>query len=231
MSNTPRRKQAPSRKGGASTKSRAGAKQAPAGRATGLGPELPWGKIVGYGLGALVLIAVLAGILLGSDPLNDVPDGLHPDTRIVADVPSGVHIDGEIDYDELLPPGGPHNPIWQNCGFYDGVIRTENAVHSLEHGAVWLTYRSDLPQGDLDALAGFGRNRTKVLVSEQPLQDSPIVATAWGYQYEARTADELGLLQFISELGGLARCPRARCHLWRRRVHDRRLISSRRATR
>jgi hypothetical protein len=202
MSNTPRRKQAPSRKGGAGSKQRQGAKQTPSGKSTGLGPELPWGKIVGWGLGVIVIGAMLAGGLLGSDPLNDVPDGLDPNTRIVADVASGIHEDGDIAYAELLPPGGPHNPIWQNCGFYDGVIRTENAVHSLEHGAVWLTYRSDIAQNDLDTLAGFGRNRTKVLVSEQPLQDSPIVATAWGYQYEAQSADEEGLLRFIAELEG-----------------------------
>ena len=206
MSNTPRRKQAPNRKGGSATKQRTSGKQ-PSGRATGLGTELPWGKIVGYGLGLIVVVGVLAGILLGSDPLGDVPEGLHPDTRIVGDVATGVHIDGDIDYDELLPPGGPHNPIWQNCGFYDGIIRTENAVHSMEHGVVWLTYRADIPQGDLDALAGFGENRAKVLVSEQPLQDSPIVATAWGYQYEAQTADEEGLLQFIAELEGSPDAP------------------------
>ena len=205
MSNTPRRKQTPTRKG-SSGKPRA-TKDAPTGRATGLGPEIPWGRIAAWGGGVVIVGIVLAGILLGSDPLNEVPDGLDPATRIVASPPAGVHIDGDIDYDELLPPGGPHNAIWQSCGFYDGVIRTENAVHTLEHGAVWLTYRSDLPEEDLSALRGFGENRTKVLVSEQPLQESPIVATAWGYQYEAQTADEEGLLRFIKELEGSPDAP------------------------
>lgn len=207
MSNTPRRKQAPARKGGSATKQRSSAKQAPSGRSTGLGPELPWGRIVGWSLGIGVAVAILAGILLGSDPLGDVADGLDPSTRIVADVASGVHIDGDIDYEELLPPGGPHNPIWQNCGFYDGIIRTENAIHSLEHGAVWLTYRSDIPEDDLASLRNFGEDRNKVLVSEQPLQDSPIVATAWGYQYEAQSAGEEGLLRFIAELEGSPDAP------------------------
>lgn len=207
MSNTPRRKQAASRKGSAAAKQRTSSRQGQASRPTGLGPQLPWGRIAGYGIGAVVIIGILAGILLGSDPLGDVPDGLDPKTRIVADVEPGVHIEGDIEYSELLPPGGPHSPIWQNCGFYDGVIRTEYAVHTLEHGVVWLTYRSDIPQGDLDTLAGYGRNRTKLLVSEQPLQDSPIVATAWGYQYEAQTADEEGLLRFIAELEGSPNAP------------------------
>lgn len=201
MGNTPRRKQTPSRKGGTGTK------QAPTGRATGLGPEIPWGRIVGWGTGVIVVGVILVGIVFGSDPLNEVASGLDPATRVVENIPSGVHQDGDIDYGELLPPGGPHNAIWQNCGFYDGVIRTENAVHSMEHGVVWLTYRSDIAQGDLDTLAGFGRDRTKILVSEQPLQESPIVATAWGYQYEAQTADDEGLLRFIKELAGSPDAP------------------------
>ena len=204
MSNTPRRKQAPTRKSGSGTKQRAAAST---GRATGLGPEVPWGRIAGWGAGVLVVGVVLAGILLGSDPLNEVPDGLDPATRIIAEPASGVHIDGDIQYEELLPPGGPHNAIWQNCGFYDGIIRTEHAVHSLEHGAVWLTYRSDISEGDLGALRDFGEDRTKILVSEQPLQEPPIVATAWGYQYEAQSADEEGLLRFIKELEGSPDAP------------------------
>ena len=202
MSNTPRRKQAPTRKKTtAAAKQRTSDKAACSGRSTGLGAEIAWGKVAGWGIGVVVIGAILAGIVLGSDPLGDVPDGLHEDTRVFADVPAGIHIDGAIDYEELLPPGGPHNPAWQSCGFYDGVIGTENAVHSMEHGAVWITYRSDIDQGDLDTLAGYG-GRPKVLVSEQPLQESPIVATAWGYQYEADTADDEGLRQFIVELEG-----------------------------
>lgn len=206
MSNTPRRKQAPSRKASA-TRQRSATSQAAKGRATGLGPQLPWGKIVGWGVGVIVIGFILVGILVGSDPLGDVPDGLDENTRIVADVPSGVHVEGDIQYDELLPPGGPHNSIWQNCGFYDGIIRTENALHSLEHGVVWLTYRSDIAEGDLAALRDFAQKRTKILVSEQPLQEPPIVATAWGYQYEAQTADEEGLLRFIAELEGSPDAP------------------------
>ncbi len=39
------------------------------------------------------------------------------------------------------PVGGEHNPTWQTCGIYDQPINNENAVHSMEHGAVWITYR------------------------------------------------------------------------------------------
>jgi hypothetical protein len=53
---------------------------------------------------------------------------------------------------ELPPVGGIHSGIWQNCGIYDEPVLAKNAVHSMEHGAVWITYRPDLPAGDVDRL-------------------------------------------------------------------------------
>ena len=200
MSNTPRRK------AGQTKKSSAVASKVN----TGLGSQVEWGKIIGRGLAAIVVVAVLAAVLLGGDPLASVPEGLHPDTRVVTNVPAPAHIDGDIAYEELSPPGGPHNGIWQNCGFYEGIVRPENVLHSLEHAAVWVTYRSDLPQDQIDSLSALTQGRSKLLVSRQPLQDAPIVATAWGYQYEAQTADEEGLLQFVRELHASADAPEPR---------------------
>src|SRR5947209_2298435 len=54
------------------------------------------------------------------------------------------HVDKPVSYPMTPPVGGNHNPVWQNCNgnVYDKAIRDENAVHSLEHGAVWVTYNS-----------------------------------------------------------------------------------------
>lgn len=199
MSNTPRRKSS------APTRKKPTAKASPAaasGKATGLGSEIAWPKVIGWGIGGIAILAILFGIVTGGDPLADVPEELPDGVRVVGEVPSGVHIDGDIDYEELLPPGGPHNAIWQNCGFYDGVIRTENAIHSLEHGAVWITYRrADMSDADFGTLRDYA-GRAKVLVSEQPLQESAVVATAWGYQYSADGVDDAGLQQFLVTLAG-----------------------------
>ncbi len=58
---------------------------------------------------------------------------------------SQYHTTEPVFYGQIAPVGGDHGPVLQNCGFYEEPVRNENAVHSLEHGAVWITYRPDLP--------------------------------------------------------------------------------------
>lgn len=102
------------------------------------------------------------------------------------------HAPGELDYpdDDVRPPaGGPHNSYWQNCGVYSEPIATEHAVHSLEHGAVWITYSPELePEAVTDVEAAVGASGY-VLVSPYEGQESPIVLSAWGVQLEV---DEIG---------------------------------------
>lgn len=103
--------------------------------------------------------------------------------------------DLRIPFGELPPDGGVHNSSWQNCRTYDKPVRTENAIHSLEHGAVWVTYQPALPAGEVRTLAGYGGGY--VLVSPYPGLRSPIVLTAWGYQLEVDSADDPRIKTFI----------------------------------
>lgn len=50
------------------------------------------------------------------------------------------HVDTPVDHPQTPPVGGPHSPVWQNCEYYDTSVPNERAVHSMEHGAVWITY-------------------------------------------------------------------------------------------
>ena len=63
------------------------------------------------------------------------------------------HQDGTIDYPESPPVGGPHHPVWLDCGVYDVPVPEEHVVHDLEHGTTWLTYRPDLAEDQVAALA------------------------------------------------------------------------------
>jgi hypothetical protein len=111
--------------------------------------------------------------------------------------PGDQHTDGNVDYAQTPPTGGEHNPVWQNCGFYDEPVTEENAVHSLEHGAVWITYSPDLPQDQVDQLRDLAHSQTYVLVSPYPELPSPVVASAWGKQVSLQSADDPALERFV----------------------------------
>jgi Protein of unknown function (DUF3105) len=102
-----------------------------------------------------------------------------------------------VDYAQTPPVGGEHNPVWQNCGFYDEPVANENAVHSLEHGAVWITYSPDLPQDQVDVLRDLAHSQTYVLVSPYPDLPSNVVASAWGKQLSLQSADDPDLERFV----------------------------------
>lgn len=108
------------------------------------------------------------------------------------------HVTGPVDYDSVVPAGGPHHPAWWNCGVYTEPVRTEHAVHSLEHGAVWLSYRPDVPAEQIALLEKLGGD-DYMLVSPVPDQEAPIMATAWDHQLSMETADEKQLRAFIRE--------------------------------
>ena len=65
---------------------------------------------------------------------------------VVAETSDRAHVDGAIEYDVRPPVSGNHAPEWIACNAYDEPLPDEYAVHSLEHGAVWITYAPDLPQ-------------------------------------------------------------------------------------
>jgi hypothetical protein len=114
----------------------------------------------------------------------------------VAQYPAGSHMFGQISYKESPPIGGPHNIVWQNCGVYDAPIHNEHAVHALEHGAVWITYRSDLPADQVQALKEIAAD-DMMLLSPYPGLSAPVVATAWNHQLRLTGATDARLGAFI----------------------------------
>jgi hypothetical protein len=71
-----------------------------------------------------------------------------------------------VTYSVTPPVGGQHNATWMNCGIYDKPVPSERAVHNLEHGAIWITYRPSLPQSEVNQLRAFVRKQTMVSSTE-----------------------------------------------------------------
>ncbi len=109
------------------------------------------------------------------------------------------HVNEPVTYTLRPPVGGSHSPVWQNCGFYSDPVPEEQAVHALEHGAVWVTYNADLvAEDDLNELAEVAAVQTHVLVTPYD-QDAPLILTAWNRQQILETIDGQALADFILE--------------------------------
>lgn len=147
-------------------------------------------------VGVVVVGVMLLGALL---ILNQRPEPEITEIQRFAGLSRDHDPSLEYAFEELPPAGGAHNPTWQNCGIYAEPIRPENAVHSLEHGAVWVTYQEDLPEADVATLQDAVRGKSFVILSPYPNQRSPIVLTAWGLQLEVDSADDARITQFVDK--------------------------------
>jgi hypothetical protein len=109
------------------------------------------------------------------------------------------HVDVvQVPADNIPPPYGEHYSAWQNCGIYDQPIELGNALHSLEHGAVWLAYSPGLDDSQVADLQGFARGHDYVLMSPYPDLPVPAVLTAWGVQMIVESLPDDRIAQFIA---------------------------------
>lgn len=123
------------------------------------------------------------------------PEGI--DGVVAFDITDNSHVEGAVDYPQSPPVAGPHNQVWANCKFYEDEIPNENAVHSLEHGSVWITFTDDADDATLETIRGFVDQSDHILASRYPDQASPIVLTAWNRQLELDTIDDPRVVDFL----------------------------------
>jgi hypothetical protein len=147
--------------------------------------------IVTIGVGVAVLIVGQQTARGPQDPASAITD------LETIEITSADHVQQPVDYPRTPPAGGPHAPAWQNCGFYADPVLSETAVHSMEHGAVWLTYEPQLPQSQIDELRELAEQQTYILASPFDGLASPVVASAWGRQVGLTGADDPDLDRFV----------------------------------
>ena len=186
--------------------------------------QTPWGMIITTALVVLfaagVVVVVIATHKSSSDASSTTTGGQAvnkndpyrqpelPAAMKIKDVTYRVegqhtHKDGVIKYDSSPPVGGNHNQYWANCNgaIYDHQIANENAVHMLEHGAVWITYNpKTIASGDLDKLKAYVQNQDRLALSPYAGLKTPISLQSWGYQLFVNKADDPRIAQFIATL-------------------------------
>lgn len=158
--------------------------------ATGADSRKQIGIIIGIaGIGLIGLIALL--VLNLREPADI--SGLVRFTGL-----SNAHDDNIVYPPAPLPPaGGVHGSTWQNCGIYDEPVETKYALHSLEHGAVWVTYPPDTPASDIAALQTMARGHSYIILSPFEGQESAVALTAWGFQLEVDSVRDRRIAQFM----------------------------------
>jgi hypothetical protein len=116
--------------------------------------------------------------------------------------PNRNHVQGVISYDATPPVGGNHAPIWGDCSgtVYPNPIANENAVHMLEHGAVWITYRPGLPASQIATLSSLVSGHDRLAMSPYTGLPAPISIQSWGYQLRVNSATDPRLAKFITAL-------------------------------
>ena len=164
----------------------------------------------------LVVAGVIAGVLLSRDSPSTPSQSGAGSTGAAAAPPvtsadqiaglatyqyaGGQHVTTPVDYTESPPVGGPHDNEWADCTgtVYDVDIRHENAVHGLEHGAVWITYDPDtIADGDLDVLEGLVEGRQGMMLSPYAGLKSPISLQSWNHQLFVDSASDERVEQYI----------------------------------
>lgn len=155
---------------------------------------------------AVAVVGLVVTVVVTAEPPVDPADisieGLQTYDSLTAN-----HVTEPVTYEQSPPVGGDHAAVWLNCGIYTEPVPEMNAVHDLEHGAVWVTYNPDEVTGaDLETLQGSVPD-TYITMSPWPDLQAPVVASAWGAQVELDGIDDPRLGQFIDKYWKSADAP------------------------
>lgn len=110
------------------------------------------------------------------------------------------HVETDVEYPMKPPVGGNHHPAWLNCDgvVYEKAVPDVNAVHALEHGAVWVTHNGKASPDDVGRLASRVRSTPFSLMSPYEGQTGAIMLSAWGKQVTVDGADDPRVARFFA---------------------------------
>ncbi|MGA0237457.1 MAG: DUF3105 domain-containing protein [Acidimicrobiales bacterium] len=151
--------------------------------------------LTGWLVGLAVISASSCGLTPAEDDLQGAESG-DPCPTVERPTPAALelgvvveyeatavdHVLCDVEYSTSPPTSGAHFPVWQACGFYTEPIRDETAVHSMEHGAIWIAYDPNLPGAAIEAIAALVATDGHYLAAPYPGLVNPIVVSAWQRQ-------------------------------------------------
>lgn len=170
------------------------------------GAKTGWrGRLDAYGgftmLAVVGAIVVFVGFVLWTNrPISPSSDPLLGEAM---DFGSVEHISdpAQLIIPEGAPPaGGPHFDVPLRAGIFDDPVPDGNAIHSLEHGLVWISYAPDLVTAEeIEVLTEIARDHgNDVILSPRPLNSMPVAAVSWGRILRLEVFDSDALEEFIN---------------------------------
>jgi len=109
-----------------------------------------------------------------------------------------VKQDDRVTYNSNPPTSGGHFATSLPWGVFGQDVEDRSAVHNLEHGGIWITYRPDLDQASLRQLREIAaRFPNAVLMSPRAANDSPIAIVSWGRMMKLESVDAENVDRFI----------------------------------
>jgi hypothetical protein len=169
-----------------------------------------WGPIALGGVVGLIVLAIVGyavfAVVRGSrsweDRAGDIKGVVNYRAQKNPQIDARDHKDGTLTYVTNPPVGGAHNSLWQNCmgDVYPEPIANEHAVHSLEHGAVWVAYKQGLPADQVDVLKKKVEGKDYMFMSPIAGLDKNVSLQAWGYQLKLDDVNDSRIDDFIKTL-------------------------------
>lgn len=163
---------------------------------------------VGFALGSAALAALLIGVLVyavANAGVGDKSSLKYAENQINGlQVTHGLarkHVEGSVNYPhqaDTPPDGGDHNGNPQSCQVYTAAIANEHALHSLEHGAVWVTYNPNTASAaDIATLKGLVDGNPDRLLSPYPGLKTTVSLQAWGERLFVDSASDTRVKRFL----------------------------------
>lgn len=156
-------------------------------------------------IGGIAVVVIGVGILLSLQDakVNDLKAPEDKDSEQIGQAFENLgseHIQVGAEhapYNSNPPTSGPHYVQPAEWGVYPSPLKDEQAVHNLEHGGIWISYKDidDQTKEQLETIAKA--NSGSVILSPRPDGEAKISLASWTRLEKLDSYDEGKILEFI----------------------------------
>lgn len=109
-----------------------------------------------------------------------------------------VPVGTSVDYQTNPPTSGSHLAQAEEWGIFTNEIDDIAAVHSMEHGGIWISYK-DISEDEIAILEDTGKqNSQSTLISPRSGNDDKVVVASWGKMMRLDSVDKALIQKYIN---------------------------------